>query len=776
MHKIILPFALSSLSLTALAADNPTSPTEQLAEITVATQLESYVLPEQNTISISGKALSEQYHSTLGDTLSKISGVQSESFGPHAGRPLIRGLGGQRVEILSNNLSLNDMAAISGNLPTPLESQLADSIEVTKGPATILHGGRAIGGTVNVKDGRIPSKIAEKRFQGKIEAQTGENTQRMQGFRLDVNDGRHWAWHISAMSRHSRYTKIPGNSKAAVCHDVNELKADSMLRDKCQIQMSSYQTRNPAHYPYLSKFYEKFAEEYELESSEKYTTREKDRLSFFETVANDPNPAYIPDSAQYIDVYTEPKALVKAENGRIPNSHFKSKNIAVGGSYIDDWGYVGLAYSHYQTRYGVPGFAYRASSVATEGDNFGAVDVLSQDQRFDLRAEIDKTFLILQKIKLSANYAKAQNIEQINQIDSSRFNTQQRQVRLEAEHQPWGNLHGLIGVEVSKRKIARDGADAYLPDVNSDEKSLFVLESLVLDPFKLSAGGRWSSVKHRLIKDYAGNGGGSGERADRTFDLSNYHIGLLYQPLDSWHVKLQRSFSQRAPEVNELYANNSHYSLLIEENGDTDLKKEKSNGWELSSGVEFNNWMANITWYQIDFSNYTYLAQTGIARRGTIVKEWRQTPIRLQGIETELGYHLRTDTFGEWRFSLLGDVVRSKAKSGFNGGGYVSAMPTSRYGAGIDWNYKNWSTSFSAWHYLKQDKVGVDINKELESPSFTLVDASISYQFRLAHSDIELYLIGKNLTNREARLHNSTLRYLAPMAGRSIATGVRWTF
>ncbi|KGQ70076.1 hypothetical protein OA57_08430 [Chelonobacter oris] len=775
MQKIVLPFVLSVISLAVSAAGQEA---ELLPEINVNYKISRSMLLENSASVLDGKKLSEQNYSTLGDTLSKISGVQSESFGPNAGRPVIRGLSGQRVEILSNDLPLNDLGAISGNLPTPIESHLADSIEVNKGPATILYGGRAIGGVVNVKDGRIPTVIDEKRLQGKIEGQTGDNAQRTQGFRLDFNNGGHWAGHISAMSRHSSRTKIPGSSKAAVCHDLEELKGDSMLRDKCQIEMSSYETRNPAYYPYLSRFYQKFAEDYELESSEKYTTRPEDRMSFFETVANDPNPDYVAGSPQYIPVYSEAKEWVKAENGRIPNSRFKSKNITVGGSYIADWGYIGLAYAHYQTKYGVPGFAYRTSHAANPQNTLGGgqVDVLSQDQRIDLRAEVNTPLALLKKINLSANYAKAKNTEQVNQIDSSRFHTNQRQVRLEAEHRLWANIDGLIGFEIGKRQIRRHGQDAYLPDVDSNEKSIFVVESFTLDPLKLSVGGRWGDIQHRLVKDYAGNGGGAGKRENRTFDLSNYHVSLRYQPLDSWHLKLQRTFSQRAPEVNELYANNAHYALLIEENGDTDLQKEKSNGWELSSGFERNNWTADMTWYQLDFTNYTYLGQTGISRRATIVKEWRQTPIRLQGIEIELGYRWSSGDFGDWQFSLLGDRVRIKAMEKVNGGEYISGMPTSRYGAAIDWRYKNWHASFSAWHYLKQDKVGVDINKELESPSFTLLDAGLSYQFNLPHSAIELYLVGKNLTNREARLHNSTLRYLAPMAGRSVATGIRWTF
>jgi iron complex outermembrane receptor protein len=40
------------------------------------------------------------------------------------------------------------------------------------------------------------------------------------------------------------------------------------------------------------------------------------------------------------------------------------------------------------------------------------------------------------------------------------------------------------------------------------------------------------------------------------------------------YLKAQYNHSERAPEINELYAGNNHYALMVEENGDDRLNKE----------------------------------------------------------------------------------------------------------------------------------------------------------------------------------------------------------
>lgn len=122
---------------------------------------------------LAGERLDESRAASLGETVSTIPGVQSSNFGPGVGRPVVRGMDGPRVAVLSGGLASQDVSTVSQDHSPAIEPFLADQIEVLKGPSTLLYGSGAIGGVVNVVDGRIPeyamdgvSGRAEARFQG----------------------------------------------------------------------------------------------------------------------------------------------------------------------------------------------------------------------------------------------------------------------------------------------------------------------------------------------------------------------------------------------------------------------------------------------------------------------------------------------------------------------------------------------------------------------------------------------------------------------------------
>ena len=119
---------------------------------------------------LSGERLDEARGATLGETVNTLPGVQSSNFGAGVGRPIIRGLDGARVSILSGGLQTQDVSTVSQDHAPAVESFLADQIEVLKGPSTLLYGSGAIGGVVNVVDGRVPECRATNGSSGRAEA------------------------------------------------------------------------------------------------------------------------------------------------------------------------------------------------------------------------------------------------------------------------------------------------------------------------------------------------------------------------------------------------------------------------------------------------------------------------------------------------------------------------------------------------------------------------------------------------------------------------------
>jgi iron complex outermembrane receptor protein len=92
---------------------------------------------------------------SLGDTLADQPGTSTSFFGQGASRPVLRGLGAERVQVLTNGLGVIDASAASPDHQVAADGIDAEKIEILRGPAALAYGGQAIGGVVNVIDGLI---------------------------------------------------------------------------------------------------------------------------------------------------------------------------------------------------------------------------------------------------------------------------------------------------------------------------------------------------------------------------------------------------------------------------------------------------------------------------------------------------------------------------------------------------------------------------------------------------------------------------------------------
>lgn len=149
---------------------------------------------------------------TLGDTLEGTPGVSSTHFGPNASRPVIRGLDGDRIRILDNGGASQDVSGLSYDHAVTIEPMLVDRVEVLRGPATLLYGGSAVGGVVNVIDNRIqrePLFDAAGGVSGQADAALASGNQEQSGaVRLDAGTQR-YTLHADGMSRNTQDVAVP---------------------------------------------------------------------------------------------------------------------------------------------------------------------------------------------------------------------------------------------------------------------------------------------------------------------------------------------------------------------------------------------------------------------------------------------------------------------------------------------------------------------------------------------------------------------------------------
>ncbi|MBA0014088.1 MAG: TonB-dependent receptor [Nitrosospira sp.] len=150
---------------------------------------------------LQGEDLRRKRESSIGDTLSRELGVASTAFGPGAGRPVIRGLDGPRVQVLENGVSTLDLSTTSPDHAVAVESFNAKQIEILRGPAVLLYGGGATGGVVNVVTDRIPSRLF-KSPTGDVEVRGNTATEERSGaFNAKGSAGQHFSWSVGGFKR-----------------------------------------------------------------------------------------------------------------------------------------------------------------------------------------------------------------------------------------------------------------------------------------------------------------------------------------------------------------------------------------------------------------------------------------------------------------------------------------------------------------------------------------------------------------------------------------------
>lgn len=108
---------------------------------------------------LSGADLARELRPTIGETLARLPGVSATSFGPSASRPILRGLQGERVRVLTDGIGAIDVSNTSVDHAVVIDPLLAERVEVLRGPSALLFGSSAVGGVINVIDRRIPRVI-----------------------------------------------------------------------------------------------------------------------------------------------------------------------------------------------------------------------------------------------------------------------------------------------------------------------------------------------------------------------------------------------------------------------------------------------------------------------------------------------------------------------------------------------------------------------------------------------------------------------------------------
>ncbi len=139
------------------------SEAEQLDTVTVLGSrqfLDRY--KKMSDITLDEIELDRRMGMTLAQTLSDQLGISQRSMGSAVARPVIRGLGGDRLLILEDGERSGDKSSSSADHAVAIDPTSAKGVEITRGPASLIYGSSTLGGVINVKRTSIPDYLPKR--------------------------------------------------------------------------------------------------------------------------------------------------------------------------------------------------------------------------------------------------------------------------------------------------------------------------------------------------------------------------------------------------------------------------------------------------------------------------------------------------------------------------------------------------------------------------------------------------------------------------------------
>lgn len=392
MRRHVLAVAVLLTIHSAYAADETTLP-----EVTVEADRPSRV----DTVVVVENIQAQ--NRTLGNMLEHVSGVQSSAFGPNAGAPVIRSLGGNRVQVLEDGQSILGMNALSGDINVPFDPLFVRRVTVNKSSDTVRHGGNALGGSVDIDSGLVSREMESKDQEMELVLRQGFNDVDAQGFRMNFNNQRNVSTNVQMSVQRMTHYDIPGDSKADVCNSQLFPAAggvNSALADACQKEARIQQVYNKASQPYIDQFMTENPDWADGEFS--YYTNRPTSVWMGRTYVNPANPLYQEGTPSYVQNRIN-HDVTPNYRSTLGNSYSRNTHLAVGSTYFFDRGYLAASMDSKDSEYGVPGFSMDNLSFGTDLSQSRPVGVKLKQDRYTLEGTLRDPvpFLETAELKLS---------------------------------------------------------------------------------------------------------------------------------------------------------------------------------------------------------------------------------------------------------------------------------------------------------------------------------------------------------------------------------------
>ena len=195
----------------------------QMDEVIVATAFNK--LQSQNVMKVeheSIKKLQQKGTATLIEGLATIPGISQVSTGTSIGKPVIRGLSGNRVLVYSQGVRMENQQ-FGDEHGLGLNDAGVESVEIIKGPASLLYGSDALGGVLYFNSEKFAKTNT---FQGDFSQKLFSNTLGSNTSLGLKTSSENWKYLVrGSYSMHSDYTIADGNRVTNTRYNEQDFKS-----------------------------------------------------------------------------------------------------------------------------------------------------------------------------------------------------------------------------------------------------------------------------------------------------------------------------------------------------------------------------------------------------------------------------------------------------------------------------------------------------------------------------------------------------------------------
>lgn len=439
------------------------------------------------------------------------------------------------------------------------------------------------------------------------------------------------------------------------------------------------------------------------------------------------------------------------ESGTVGNSANRTSQAAIGISRPFEQGFIGAALSGYLSEYGT----VAEKSVIIDMDRV----------RLDAAGEW-RGLLGLDSVRFKSAYSKYEHSEIEEGEVGTIFRNRGVESRIDAKK---GSF--VFGAQHQYFRLSAVGDEAFLPTTQNSSIAGFGLWEESYGRLKPSLGLRLDSAS---VESETSDTFGAG--ALKSFFAPSASLGMqvaLNEPVagaPSWTIGLNSTYTERAPNYQELFANGAHLATGIFERGNTGFTTEKNFGYEASLKVKDKLQEARFSLFLQDFRNYIALSPTGTTDGGSGLEiyDFNQVRARLFGAELDYRYRLEEILLsGNWDFDFKVDWVRGLDLT--NGGNLPRMVPI-RGTLGANYRHALFSAGLE---YQRTEGQSLVASNERATRGYNFVNLSGEVPFNTGFGLFKGLVRVNNLFDVEGRNHISFVKEIAPLPGRNIFVGLQ---